>query len=356
MATLPIDICNSGLLLLGESAIAAQTTTISGATATGSALELTVGLSSNFRSGQLIYVSDLVPADWNGYYTITNIPDSTHIWVASFSSESYVSGGSIEQAMPYDGSKAAATFTALWPYQILGATLKLHPWNSLKTRVSLTQPSLTISGGTITTGVLTLTVGANTLQVGQTVYISGTVTSGGTWDGTYIITGQTATTISFSVGFTDTYISGGVVNWAPLMDFSYIYNLPTNILRPLRINLIGLSNFYSYQLYGGFYMVGQTMAPYRIEGDFLLCSEMVVYLLYMQWDNVNFTVPQDPILISLLSAQAASRLAMPITRDLNVKKTLDDDFKLNYLQAKIQNAQGQTPEEFPESTWITNRY
>lgn len=349
----PIDICNNALALLGESFVTDATFTVTAASGNGTTVTLTTG-AHPFVVGNTIYVSGNSQSDVNGYAVLTAVTSTT----VSFANTETSPGanGTVQAAFPYDNNKQANTFNKLWRRSILCYTLNLAPWNPLKVRTVLSQPELTVTGGTANGTTITLTVGAHTLLATQTIYLSGTVTSGGTWDGTYILTAVTATTITFSSSLTGTWTSGGTVTWSPLFDFSYIYTLPSNLLRPLKVNSVGVSNFYQYNMYGAWWQLGSAMPPFRIEGNYLLSSEQVVNLLYMSWDNTFFSAPDDDFLDSLITHRAAAVMALPLNRDPGVIKQAKADYESELFRCKFINSQSGTPEEFQESSLILNRF
>jgi len=361
-ATLPINIYNAAMALIGNpQTISPPSTAVSAGLITSGVLNLTVGSSAGFLVGQTINVSGIITTGagvtWNGYYTITLIPDATHISVSLTSTNAYSSGGTVQWAFPYDNTKAANTFNALWPQKILSYTLSLDPWNALKLRKTLVQPSFTVTAGSNSSGTITLTIGPHQLQTGQTIYLNGTVAVGDTtWDGTWILSAVTATTITFTgTGFTGTYSSGGVVTYAPLMDYSYIYTLPPDCIRVIRVNMISVSTFYQYNLQGGFYQIGDVMPPFKIESGMLLSPESAISLLYCSMDTIWYSPPQDTDLISLLTDQSAAVLARAITQDEQKVAGFVKDFTTSYIRLKLVNAQQGTPDTMQESSWITSR-
>lgn len=252
-----------------------------------------------------------------------------------------------------DGSKAWTTFSALWNESILAYVLGRYPWTALKKRVVLSQPSLTVTAASGDGTTVTLTVGAHSLQVGQTVYVSGIDPT--VYNNTYALTAVTSTTISFTSPITSAYVSGGTVTWAPLFDFSYVYSLPSDCLRAIKVNGYNVSRFYEFST-TAYLGIGNVAPPFKIEGRYLLSDEDSVMLQYTSWDGTNYTPPTDPTLVSLLEHRTASLLAMPLTRGLNLKKTMQDDYRLAFLEAKHTDSQQGTPDEEPADSWLTSRY
>ncbi len=352
MPTFPVDVLNKALVLLGEPQVTKSVYTVTAGSQSSGTVTLTIG-THLFSVGNSIYVSGSSVTAWNGYQTITAITSTTISFANSTSGT--ISSAAVTSLFPIDGRKASTSFNEVWEESILAYTLSLAPWNDQIVRTVLNAPSLTVTGGTASSGTVTLTVGANTLLVGQTIYVTGTVTSSGTWDGTYVLTAVTSTTISFAAGFTDTWTSGGTVSWAPLMDWSYTFLLPPDCLRVLAINKFTVSNYYEYTFGGMWSLIGDTMPPFAIENGNLLTNDSACDLKYMTWDYQFFTPPASLTLINLLALKTAAILAFPITRDSALLKLKEGDFSREFIRQKLINSQQGTPEQFQESSWITSR-
>ena len=355
MSTTALDIFNSGLYLIGEPSVANATFSVTGASSASGTVTLTIG-THPFVVGNVILVEGNTTTQWNGFQVVTAVTSTT----VSFANSTAAStgNGDVRAGMPYDGSKASQVFIANWKASILFSTLVSYPWARISKEAALSNPSLTPTASTADGTTITLTVGAHTLSAGQTVYLNGSVVSGGnatTWDGTYSLSAVTATTISFLSSLTGTPSTFGTVTWAPLMDFSFVYTLPADLVRAVKVNNIAYSNFYTYTMTGGYYPIGDTMPPFRIEGSTILSDQMIVYLKYVYWDNVAFMPPQEQNLIDLLAAKTATILAMPITRRPDVLKMAQEIWVQTYRHARMADTMQGSPEAYQEDRWITAR-
>ncbi|MHB8413999.1 MAG: hypothetical protein ACYDB1_01195 [Acidiferrobacteraceae bacterium] len=352
MPTFPVDVLNQALVLLGEPQVTKSVYSVTAGTEASGIVTLTLG-THLFAVGNTFYVSGSSVSAWNGYQTVTAVTPTTISFANTTSGT--ISSATVTALFPLDGRKASTSFNAVWQQSILAYTLALAPWKDLIQRTVLSAPSLTVTAGTESSGTIALTVGTHNLEVGQTIYLTGTVTSGGTWDGTYLLTAVTPTTISFAAGLSGTWTSGGTVTWAPLMDWSYIFTLPPDCLRVLAINKFTVSNYYEYTFGGMWSLIGTTMPPFAVESGTLLLNESLCDLKYMSWDYQFFTPPQYPDLINLLALKTAAVLSFPITRDSNLLKLTEGNFQREFIRQKLINSQQGTPEQFQESEWITSR-
>jgi len=218
-------------------------------------------------------------------------------------------------------------------------------------------PQYTVTGQTAvtpvpyvatTTAVVSFAAAA-TFNVGQTVYVNGVLPTD--YNINPQLTGSTANTISFASGAVDSYSYGGLLTWAPLFGWDYVYTLPGDCIRALQVNQIDVSNFYTWSSFE-YYQIGSVMPPFKIEQGQLLSNWMTVDLLYLQLQNP----PQDPILVDLLVARAAAELAFPVTHDNNIKQGMQNTYTQKLRDAMTVNAQQGTPDSFQEVSWLTVRY
>ncbi len=224
------------------------------------------------------------------------------------------------------------------------------PWNALKVRTALASPSLTVTAGSYNSGTttVTLTVGTHTLQVGQFIYVNSLNPTA--WNGTFAISAITSTSLSYVLSTTGSYVSGGVVTWAPVFGFRYIYTLPSDCLRSLYVNMIEVSIYYSWSNFN-YVQLGSVLPPFKIENGKLLSNEPTVDLLYLQLQNP----PTDPLLLEVLVARAAAELAFPISHDNNVKKEKLNDYMIKLREMLNVNSMQGTPDLFQETSWIQAR-
>lgn len=251
-----------------------------------------------------------------------------------------------------DGSARSNAFNALWQNSVYLPVMAMYPWNVARKRVALAAPSLTITGISVSGTTVTLTVGTNSLEVGQKVYVASVNPT--SFNGTFVLTAVTSTTVSYTQSNSDTYVSGGTLTWAPLFDYDYVYTVPADCVRVIRVNQIEVSNFYSFTSYS-YIHIGNVMPPFKIENGTLLSNESTIDILYVSIDNSGYTPPDDPVVFDLLATKAAAELAFPLSHDPNIKATMDKAFQRKYLIAKNVNAMQGTPDQFQETSWITSR-
>lgn len=351
MAVTPLNIADMAFAQLGENVTTGvPSLTVTGASVSAGTAVLNVASTTGITVGNTIYLSGVSPTDWNGYWVVTAVVANTSISVAVTFSDAWVSGGNVTWGYPYDGTDKANKFNTLWLNSILKPTLIRHPWNGLKTRVPLTAPSLTVTAGSYNAGTttVTLTVGPHTLQVGQGIYVTGI--NPVSWNASGVITAVTATTISYVLSVTGSYVSGGTVTWSALFDYSYVYTLPADLIRAVQVNSVFVSSFYTWSTFV-YIPTGNVMPPFKIENGQLLSNESAVDLLYCQLQNP----PQEPSLVDLLVARAASELAFPVTHDNAIKKTKFDDYTLKLREMIAANAQQGVPDQFQETSWVQAR-
>jgi|SRR5579859_3177288 len=349
MAVTPLNIADMAFSELGENVtVNVPSYSVSAGSVTGGAATLTIGAHTLLK-GQTIYVSGISPTDWNGYFTITSVTGTTITFAAAYT-DAYVSGGTVTWAFPYDGTPKASYFNALWYSAILLPVLIRHPWNGLKTRVALSQPTLTVTAGSYNSGnsTVTLTVGPHSLQIGQPIYVTGINPAG--WNTSTTITGVTSTTISYVLATSGSYVSGGTVTWGAVFDYSYVYTLPADIIRAIQVNSIFVSPYFTWSAFI-YVPTGNVMPPFKIENGTLLSNQSTVDLLYCQIQNP----PQEGGLVDLLVARAAAELAFPATHDNNIKKEKLDDYNRKLREMITANSQQGVLDPFQETSWITAR-
>lgn len=254
-----------------------------------------------------------------------------------------------------DNTPLMNTFRALWQNGILVPVLRDYGWNCCKKRAALSQPSLNVTAGSYNapTTTVTLTIGAHTLQVGQKVYVNGILPAD--WNGTFTISAVTGTTISFVQSVVDAYSSGGVVTWSALMDWGYVYSLPTDYVRVMRLQMIGVNNYYDYS--SAIFKSGQTTPEFSVENGFLLTNYQVAQLLYVARDiSVPPLPPNFDYMIDLLGSKGAAVMIEPLTAANEAKvQRFDKIYERTLMRAKIRDSQESTPPQWQEDNWITSR-
>lgn len=111
----------------------------------------------------------------------------------------------------------------------------------------------------------------------------------------------------------------------PVMDFSYLFQLPADCLKVRRLS------------------DAQYDVPYRIEGDRLLCDDPTASILYT-FREIN---PQayDGLFVEAFVYRLASNIAYPIRQDLNLADAMLKISQMKLSEAKGVDAQEGTPEQ-----------
>lgn len=252
-----------------------------------------------------------------------------------------------------DNTPQMITFRQLWQNSILVPVLRAFGWNCCLKRAALTPPSLNVSAGSAVGGTVTLTIGTHTLQIGQTVYVNGATPAD--WNGTFVLTGVTGTTISYAATPSDSYSSGGVVSWAALMDWAYVYQLPADYVRIIRLQMIGVANYFDYSTV--YFKQGEQTPDFKVENGLLLTNQVVAQVLYVARDMS--TPPNPPnfdYMIDILADRAAFVLAIPLTgANANLVDRMEKRWERTLMLGKIRDSQEGTPTKFQEDDWIRGR-
>lgn len=141
----------------------------------------------------------------------------------------------------------------------------------------------------------------------------------------------------------------------PNHEFTYRHTLPTDCLKVLRTNweADGIS---STAVYGfpGMNGYNAEMAPYRIEGRFLLANESVVKIAYIA--RIEDAAQFDALFVDLLAQRLAAEIAPAITDTQSVAKSMWDIYTMKLAEARTTDAQEGTPIDIVDvSPWIQAR-
>ncbi len=110
---------------------------------------------------------------------------------------------------------------------------------------------------------------------------------------------------------------------APLFEWTFSYQLPSDCIRPLR--------------------VGTTDAvPWKVEGRNILTDEEGVSLLYTS--RVLDPVQWDPLFYDALSILLASKLAKALIHDIKFSLSLFEQYSIAILEAAAVDGQEGTPD------------
>lgn len=142
---------------------------------------------------------------------------------------------------------------------------------------------------------------------------------------------------------------------APNHEFTYRHVLPTDCLKVLRTNweADGIS---STAVYGfpGMNGYNSEMAPYRIEGRFLLANESIVKIEYIA--KIEDPAQFDALFVDLLAQRLAAEIAPIITDTQSVAKSMWDIYTMKLAEARTTDAQEGTPRDVVDvSPWIMVR-
>jgi hypothetical protein len=263
--------------------------TVSAASWSANAITFTIG-SHNLQVGQQITVAGVTPTGYNGSYQVV----------------------------------AVTSTTIVVPQQ--------------------TDPGAYTSGGTVTWDI-------PTLSVNQTITVAGINPTD--WNGTFPLTATTPNSVSYLLPVTDSYVSGGYVQWAPLFDFNCVFQLPSDWMRIYAVNKIGFSNFYGYG-YESWYVqnIRGVVPPWKVEGNYLYSSESTVSIAYI----ANQDPPTDAVLVDLLAARTAQLMAYAMTRNDTLTQRMAQLYQQTLMRARSMNSANGTPDEFQETSWIVSRY
>lgn len=254
-----------------------------------------------------------------------------------------------------DNTPLMINFRAQWLTGILIPVLREYGWNAAKKRASLSAPSLNVSAASYD-GIAnaTLTIGAHTLQVGQTIYVNGVNPAG--YNGTFQILSVTGTTVTYQVGANPgAYVSGGVVTWSALMDWNYVYALPADYCRVIRMQMVDVSNWWDYS--SMVFKSSQQTPEFAVENGQILTNESIAQIVYVARD---LSSPPNPpnydYMIDLLAAKAAQEMIWPVTQcGQAVVDRFERRYKLALSSAKLKDSQEGTPPDWQEDDWIAVR-
>tara|TARA_R110000803_G_scaffold140207_1_gene206785 strand:+ start:297 stop:899 length:603 start_codon:yes stop_codon:yes gene_type:complete len=120
---------------------------------------------------------------------------------------------------------------------------------------------------------------------------------------------------------------------APAFEFSYQYNLPSDCLRVLQMEDMGMS--------------------YKIEGGKLLTDEDTAKILYLaRVDDVNLF---DSMFVEALSARIAAELAITLAESNTLYSNMMEMYKRKLGDARSMDAQESGYLEIVADTWLDSR-
>tara|TARA_R110000824_G_scaffold82437_2_gene206662 strand:+ start:532 stop:1134 length:603 start_codon:yes stop_codon:yes gene_type:complete len=120
---------------------------------------------------------------------------------------------------------------------------------------------------------------------------------------------------------------------APAFEFSYQYNLPSDCLRVLQMEDMGMS--------------------YKIEGGKLLTDEGTAKILYLaRVDDVNLF---DSMFVEALSARIAAELAVTLAESNTLYGNMMEMYQRKLADARSMDAQESGYLEIVADTWLDSR-
>lgn len=142
----------------------------------------------------------------------------------------------------------------------------------------------------------------------------------------------------------------------PNHEFTYQHALPSDCLKVIRTNWEADGTTGSSAIYGfpGVMGYNQVEIPYRIENGFLLCNETVAKIEYVA--RITDVAMFDPLFVRALSLDMATAMAMKLTDNATLFKTMSDEFRMTMAEARLQDATEGTPRDVVDASgWITAR-
>lgn len=123
--------------------------------------------------------------------------------------------------------------------------------------------------------------------------------------------------------------------------WDYAFTLPSNFLR--LVELAGNENFY-----------GSGLFPHHREGDLILTSHSIVWCRYVyQLRNV---IKMPGLFQEAFCQRFASYVGPHLNRSGTMTRGLYEQSEITLGKAKSQEGSEESHEEFPESSWVTERY
>ncbi len=217
--------------------------TVTNASGTGTTATLTYAGPHTFVVGEAITVTGMTPAGYNGTYIVTASTPTT-VQYASTENGVFVTGGSINNkgtvpkftttnlsnfvtvTLANHNYLVGDTFPILTETVVGGITLKKGNYivvavasSSVFTISAATKASssastllspIAVTGASGTGAIATLTyAGPFTFPVGEIIVVSGIVPAG--YNGTYVVTASTSTSVSYANTTTAAFVSGGQI-------------------------------------------------------------------------------------------------------------------------------------------------
>lgn len=141
----------------------------------------------------------------------------------------------------------------------------------------------------------------------------------------------------------------------PNHEFSYRHALPVDCLKVIRTDWEA-SGATGTAIYGFPGMMGYAydLAPYRIEGRYLLCNETVAKIEYIA--QIEDVAQFDELFVDLLAQRLAAEIAVSLTDNQALTKTMWEIYTQKLAEARTTDAQEGTPRAVVDvSPWLAAR-
>jgi hypothetical protein len=214
------------------------------------------------------------------------------------------------------------------------STLELHTWKSARKLATLVQDTTyTGTAGSVTAGTATLTIGSNTIAVGNTITVNDWVPTG--YNGSFAVTAVTSTTVSYLLtdpGAATTF--GTVIDPVePVWAFNRQYALPSDFLRHVRNQNQGLS--------------------YEIHGDKLITDQSSVNMEYVF--KLTTVSDMNPMLKEAFAAKLALDMSFRLDTSGRKQQLMEKLFDRAIALAKNIDASQRRDDRIESSEWTDAR-
>jgi len=225
------------------------------------------------------------------------------------------------------------------------AVLRMHPWNfATKRKKIIPYQDVAVSNVTwVSSNLIEVTHTATTYDEGNYVTltgIEGAIEANGTWEVASVssttVTRLTTTDMELAADLS-TYSASTTdyIRRSPAFDFSYLYAIPTDSIRILKIN-------------------DSVWSPeWLVEGGFILSSDSELELKYIC--DVSDYSAMDILFYECLSIYLAWDLALELGRDMTVKDRLMEDLKAALSKARFADATEDSMQSLQASDWTGSR-
>lgn len=142
----------------------------------------------------------------------------------------------------------------------------------------------------------------------------------------------------------------------PNHEFTYQHALPTDCLKVLRTSWEADGSV-GTAIYGfpGVMGYAYDVAPYRIEGRFLLCNESVARIEYIA--EITDPAQFDELFVDVLAQRLAAEIAVAMTDNQSLTKTMWEIYTAKLAEARTIDSQEGTPRMVVDtSPWLAARF